>query len=207
MGFQILSSPWKPGLHDLSRQQHSTGLSSDGAASCHPVPQEKIIPGVKIFFDHFLQPGILCHSTLDNLLLGPLGKPSLPVLHPGHREKPVIAVQALILLLYLFLFQKLVITAHGHSILHRPEVPAPGIHAMRQKHSGCIAVPDLQRMQVKLLSRMDIQKKLRSITDPGNGMKGVLSPQQWKISHCIQLKKIGTGNAEKVSHHQVCIPH
>ena len=53
-------------------------------------------------------------------------------------------------------------------------------------------------MQVKLLSRMDIQKKLRSITDPGNGMKGVLSPQQWKISHCIQLKKIGTGNAEKV---------
>ena len=62
-------------------------------------------------------------------------------------------------------------------------------------------------MEIYPVTPVYIQKKLRGISDAGDCLKGMPAPQQREICHCIQLKQIRTGHAEKVAHHQVCVPY
>ena len=54
---------------------------------------------------------------------------------------------------------------------------------------------------------MHIQEQLGGIPYTGNGIKGMASPKQREIGYRIQTEQIGAGNPEKVSHHQIRIPH
>ena len=193
---------------DLAGQQHTTGLAPYGTAPRHPVPEQKIVPGLKIPAQHFLEPPVLCHGALHDLPLCLPAEAPLAEGHPGRGEKAVMAVQALILLLGLFLLQDAVVAAQGHAVLHRPQSPVPRVPGVREEHFCRVAVPHLQGMDVvQALSPVHIQKNLGRVPYPGHGVKGVASPEQGKAGHGIQAEQVRAGDPEEISHHQVRVPH
>ena len=62
-------------------------------------------------------------------------------------------------------------------------------------------------MQVQLSSiPVHVQEKLGGFPDPRRGVKGMPPSDQRKKGHRIQLKQIGAGHPEEISHHQIRIP-
>ena len=228
MGLPIFSVLRQFCPDDLPGQKHTTGLSSQRTASDHPVPELKIVFGAKIFPDHLLKTPVPCQCTFYDLLLRLSAELSSLIIHLCQDEKTVMAVEILILALFLFFLHKLIVSAHGNSSIHSfkltlprrdqssgtavilrcPRFPGIQQAGMGKKHPGRIPVPDFQRMQIHPpVPVIHIKKKLRGIPDPGDCVKGMPPPQKWEIRNRIQLEKIGTGDPEKIPHHQIRVPY
>ena len=192
---------------NLSGQQHTAGLSADGAAADHAVPQQKVVRRPEIFPDHDFQPFISGHGAVDDLLLRLRAEISAYIFHLRHAEKAVLAVVVLILISRGRHLHHLIITAQLHAAVHRHELVPLQAAPVGQKHIFRMAVPDLQGPQVYMALRgVDVQKELGRIPDSGYGVKGMAPPYQRKIRHRVQLKEIRARNLKEISHHQIRIP-
>ena len=100
---------------------------------------------------------------------------------PCHGEKPVIAVEILILPVPGLLFQKPVVAADGYAVLHRGKTARYPDRRSGEGTSGRVPVPHLQRVQIETVSPVHIQQQLGGIPDSRHRVKGVASPQQGEI--------------------------
>ena len=125
-----------------------------------------------------------------------------------HGEKAVVAVYILVLAPVPDLLQRLIIAADAHPVFQQPEFPRAFSVSVRKKHRVRCALPHLDRVHVDpLLVGAHIQKELRRLADPRDRVKRVPPPHDREIGHCIKHKKIRTGHAEEITHHQVRIPN
>ena len=144
MGFKIRSVLRQFRMYDLPRQQHSARLPTKRAAPDHPVPELEIVSGAEIPADHFLKTTIPCQGALYDLFLRFRAELASLVINFCQSEKTVVTVIILILVLLFLFLHKLVISAHGNSAVHCPEIalfrnrkPA----GMGKEHPGGVTVP------------------------------------------------------------------
>ena len=78
---------------------------------------------------------------------------------------------------------------------------------MRQEHRIRAAVPYFFRPDINIFAvSINVNEKLGGIQDFVDGLHGVFAPDNRKKRDCIQDEQEGTGNPEKVPHHQVRRP-
>ena len=164
----------------------------------------------EVFPDHFLQSPVCCQRTLYNLSLClPAEYPPL-VIQLRKGEKPVMTVIVLILVLFFFLLHKPIIPAHRNTAVHcfKP-IFFLLLKAARmgEEHLCRITIPHFQRMEIDPVTPIHIQEKLGGIPDARNRLERMSAPQQREICHRIQLEQIRACHAEKVAHHQICVPY
>ena len=173
-----------------------------------PIPQGEIVRRGKVPLDHVLEPGVLGHGAVDDLLLrlrgeGPPGK-----VQAGQTEKAVVAVIILILGAGGQVLHQLIVPAHAHAVLHGDKVAQLLLIAVWAEHAVRVAVPHLQRVEEQGIPLgVHVQQKLGGVPDAGHRVKRVAAAQQREVGHRVQLKQVGAGDPEKVAHHQVGIPH
>ena len=195
-------------FRNFTGQEHSAGLAANGAAADHPFPQSKIVLRPEVGFHQRLQPGVLCHGTANDQLLGFLCKAALSVLHLRHGKETIVAVEVLILAAERQLLLNLIVPAHTDAVGYHRKILRAFFQAMGQKHLLRVAVPNLHGVQVDVfIVGIYIQQQLGGIPYPRNGVKGMPSPNQREVGNCVQFKQIGAGHTEKVTHHQIRIPH
>ena len=172
-------------MNDFPGKEHAAGLAPDCAASDHAVPQFKIVPGFEILFYHFLKMRVFGHSAFKDLLFRFLTEITVLIFQFRQGKEAVIAAIVLILKRIIFFFQKLIISAHGHTARDRLEfliLPAAGMY---HKHFGGVAVPHLQRVEINLVAAVNVQKELGSVPDFGDGVQGMTAADNRKIGRGI----------------------
>ena len=210
VGFKIFPVLRKLCVYDLPGKEHAACFAAEGTAADHTIPELEIISRPEVFPDHFLQSPVFCQRTLYNLSFClPAEYPPL-VIQLRKREKPVMTVIVLILVLLFYLLHKLIVPAHRNAAVHcfKPIFfPLLKTARMREEHLCRIAIPHFQRMEIDPAAPIHIQEKLRGIPDARNRLKRMSAPQQRKISHRVQLEQVRACHTEKVTHHQICVPY
>ncbi len=88
---------------------------------------------------------------------------------------------------------------HREKVVVQPDVG--------EVHRGGVPLVHLQGMHVELLPvAEDVEQQLRRLPDGGDGIGGVVAPEERKVRDGFELEEIGAGHHEEVSQHQVAVP-
>ena len=194
-------------FHDLPCQEHARCLAADHPGPQHALFDIQIVLRTEVLFDH--DPEALVPGHHDVTHAAALLRHIHAVLMHGlsQVEEAVPAVHVPPVRAGGILLQELVEMAGGDPVQDRLEIACPRVVPMGEEHGFGVAVPDLVRADVDLgLVRVHVQKQLGGIPDLGDGLEGMLPPDQREKGHRIQGKQIGAGYLEEVPHHQVRRP-
>ena len=190
----------------LPRQEHTAGLAAYRAGAYHPVAHGEVVLRVKELVDEPLHVRVLAHHALEYGQLRLVAELAAAVLQLGLGKEAVVAVVVLVLRVGGDVVQQPVVPADGHAAVQRLERAAVSAH-VRDVNVVAVALLRLERVYVHtVVGGVDVYQKLRRVAYARHGVEGVARAQQGEIRHRLQLVEVGTGHAEEVGHHLVCVP-